>query len=84
MQKFRTAIWTNHNGHKKTYYNPTCDHGEKTYLGEATEGKARVLVAQLRTRSHHLRCDTSRWKNPKEVWEERTCIFCHKGVMETQ
>ena len=34
-EKFRIAMWTNHNGHKKDYYikefNPNCNHGEKTY-----------------------------------------------------
>ena len=34
--------------------------------------------------SHHLRCETRRWRVPKEVWEERTCIFCNKGVVETE
>lgn len=43
-----------------------------------------MLIAQLRTGSHHLRCETGRWKSPKETWEERTCIFCDKGVVETE
>jgi hypothetical protein len=71
-EKFRTAMWTNHNGRKKEYcikeFNPNCDHS----------------VAQLRMGSHHLRCETDRWRVPKEVWEERTCIFCNKGVVETE
>ena len=25
-----------------------------------------------------------RWTVPKELWEERTCIFCNKGVVETE
>jgi hypothetical protein len=87
-EKFRTAMWTNHSGRKKAYYikefNPNCDHSEKTYLGAAIKGKTRLLVAQLRMGSHHLRCETSRWRVPKEVWEERTCIFCNKGVVETE
>lgn len=88
MEKFSTAMWTNHNGRKKTYYikefNPNCDHGEKIYLGEPIKRKARLLVAQLRTGSHHLRCETRKWNIPKEVWEERTRIFCDKGVVETE
>ena len=87
-EKFRTAMWTNHSGCKKTYYikefNPNCDHCEKTYLGEATKGKARLLVAQRRRGSHHLRCETRRWRVPKEVLEERFRIFCNKGVVETK
>ena len=38
----------------------------------------------MRTGSHHLRCETGRWKIPKEVWEERTCIFYDNGVVETK
>jgi hypothetical protein len=87
-EKFRTAMWTNHCGCKKTYYikdfNPKCNHSDKTHLGEAIKGKAILLVAQLRMISYHLRCETNRWRVPKEVWEERTCIFCNKGVVETE
>ena len=64
MEKFRTSMWTNHSGRKKAYYikefNPTCDHGEKTYLGAVIQGKTRVLVAQLKTRSQHLICQIGR------------------------
>ena len=81
-------MWTNHNGRKKDYYikefNRNCDHGEKTYLGAAIKGKANLIVAQMRMGSHHLRCETCRWTVPKGVWEERTCIFCNKGVVETE
>jgi hypothetical protein len=88
IEKFRTAMWTNHSGHKKQYYikefNPICDHCEKTYLGEAIKGKSILLVSQLRMGSHHLRCETGRWRVPKKVWEERTCLFCNKGVVETE
>jgi hypothetical protein len=87
-EKFRIAMWTNHGGHKKAYYikefNPNCDHSEKTYLGTAIKGKSRLLVAQLRMGSHRLRRETDRWRVPKEVLEERTCIFCNKGAVETE
>ena len=49
IERFRTAMWTNHIGRKKTHYikecNPNCDHGEKTYLGAVVKGKARLLIA---------------------------------------
>ena len=87
-EKFRTGMWTNHSGHKKSYYikefNPNCDHSEKTYLGETIKGKSRLLFTQLRMGSHHLICESTRWRAPKEVWEERTCIFCNKGVVEME
>ncbi|KAH9320502.1 hypothetical protein KI387_015141, partial [Taxus chinensis] len=85
---FRTAMWTGHIGRKKAHYirefNPTREHDEKAYLGATIKGKARILVAQLRTGSHHLRCETSRWTIPKEDWERRICLFCSKGVVETE
>jgi hypothetical protein len=87
-EKFWTTMWTNHSGRKKAYYvkefNPNCDYSEKTYLGAVIKGKARLLVAQLRTGSHYIRCETGSWRVPKEVWEERTCIFCNKGVVEME
>ena len=77
--KFHNAMWNNNMSRKKAYYikefNPTGELGEKVYLGTAIKGKARLLVAQLRTGSHHLRCETGRWKRPKEAWEQRICIF---------
>lgn len=33
---------------------------------------------------HHLRCEIGRWTIPKEEWEKRTCLFCSKGVVETE
>ncbi|KAH9329718.1 hypothetical protein KI387_001826 [Taxus chinensis] len=62
IEKFRTAMWTGQIGRKKAHYirefNPTGEHDEKAYLGAAIKGKAKILVAQLRTGSHHLRCET--------------------------
>ena len=43
-----------------------------------------MLIAQIRTNSHQLRCETGCWKRPKEAWEERVCIFCTSGKVETQ
>ena len=81
-------MWTNKSGCKKSYYikeyNPNCDHVEKTYLRAYIKGKSRLLIAQLRTSSHHLRCDTGRWRVPNKVWEDKTFIFCNKGVVERE
>lgn len=88
IEKFQTAMWTNHIGCKKAYYikefNPTGEHNEKAYLGTAIKGKAKLLLAQLRIGSHHLRYETGRWQRPKEVWEERTCLFYKAGAIETE
>ena len=46
--------------------------------------KAKILIAQLRTNSHQLRCEIGRWKRPKEAWVERVCIFCTTGKVERE
>ena len=43
-----------------------------------------MLIAQLRTNSHELCCETGQWKIPKEAWEERVCTFCTSGKVETK
>ena len=47
-------------------FNPTWSHEEKTYLRDAIKGNDKNLIAQLRTGSHCLRCETGRWITPKE------------------
>ncbi|KAH9288550.1 hypothetical protein KI387_032667, partial [Taxus chinensis] len=88
MEKFRTAMWTGQIGRKKAHYirefNLNGEHDKKAYLGTVIKGIAKILVAQLRTGSHHLRCETGRWTIPKEDWERRICLFCSKGVVETE
>jgi hypothetical protein len=43
-----------------------------------------MRIAQLRTNSHQLLCETRRWKRPKEAWEERVCVFYTSGKVETE
>jgi hypothetical protein len=43
-----------------------------------------MLIAQLRTNSHQLHCETERWERPKEAWEKRVCVFCSSGKVETE
>lgn len=81
-------MWTKQLGKKKEYYikefNHTWDHDEIFYLRSTINGKAIILIAHLRTGSHHLICETGRWKLPKEDWEERMCIFYSKSAIETK
>lgn len=88
MDKFQIAMWSNNMGRKKAHYievfNPSRENRDKAYLGAAIKGKPRVLLAQLRTGSNHLRCKTGKWKRPKEEWEERICRFYEKGAIETE
>jgi hypothetical protein len=73
---------------KKKYYieefNPTYNHHQKAYIGENISSRAKMLIAQLRTNSHQLHCETGCWKRPKESWEERVCMFCNSGKVETE
>jgi len=88
MEKFRKYVWGKELGRKKKYYieefNPTYDLQQKEYIGANIPWRAKVLIAQLRTNSHHLRCEIGRWKRPKEAWEERVCTFCTAGVVESK
>jgi len=59
------------------------DNG-KEYLSSSIKLKAKILIVQLRTSSHYLGYDTSRWVIPKEDSEEIICIFCNKEVVETK
>jgi hypothetical protein len=43
-----------------------------------------MLIAQLRTNFHQLRCETGHWKRPKEVWEKRVCVFYTFRKVETR
>ena len=74
LEKFRTSMWTKQVGKRKAYcvkeFNPTWKYDDKVYLSSLIKGTAKFLISQLRTSSHHLRCETDRWKVPKEDWEQ--------------
>ena len=54
------------------------------YIGANISWRSKILIAQLRTNSHQLRCEIERWKRPKETWEERVCILCSSRKVETK
>jgi len=62
MEKFRKWVWGKGLGRKKKYYieefNPTCDLQQKEFIGARIMCREKVLIAQLRTNSHRLRCET--------------------------
>ena len=88
MEKFHKRTWDKELERKKNYYievfNPTHSHQPKAYIEANISWRAKILIAQLRTNSHQLCCETGRWKRPKEVWEERVCIFCSSRKVETE
>ena len=87
MDKIHKYTWKKKIGRKKYYieeFNPTHNHEQKRYIGANISWRSKILIAQLRTNSHQLRCETGRWKRPKEMWEERVCIFCSSRKVETE
>ena len=88
IDKFHKCTWDKELGRKKKYYidefNPTCSHHQKAYIGANISWRAKILIAQLRTNSHQLRCEIGHWKRPKKAWEERVCIFCNSGKGENR
>jgi hypothetical protein len=88
MDKFHKRTWEKELGRKNKYYieefNPTHNHQQKAYIGANISWRSKILIAQLRTNSHQLRCETGCWKRPKEKWEERVCILCSSGKVETE
>ena len=88
MDKLHEFTWDKELGRKKKYYievfNPTHSHQPKAYIEVNISWRAKILIAQLKTNSHQLRCEIGHWKRPKEVWKERVCIFCSFGKVETK
>ena len=86
IEKFRKQVWGKELGRKKKYYieefNPRYDLQQKEYIGANIPWRAKVLISQLRTNSHQLRCETWWWKRPKEAWEEQVCTFCKYRTVE--
>lgn len=81
-------MWTRELSRKREYYIkhfiPSYDHTQKNYIGAEIKWKAKMLIAQLRTDSHQLRCETGRWTTPKEEWVDRICRFCTLGLVEME
>jgi hypothetical protein len=42
------------------------------------------ILAQLRTSSHRLKCETGRWKELKEEWDCRTCLLLRKNEVKIE
>jgi len=88
MEKFHKRTWDKELGRNKKYYievfNLTHIYQPKAYMEANISWRANIFIAQLKTNYHQLCCETGCWKRPKEVWEERVCIFCSSGKVETE
>ena len=62
MEKFCKQLRGKELGRKKKYYieefNPTYDLQQKEYIGANIQWREKVLIAQLRMKSHQLQCET--------------------------
>ena len=56
INKFHQRTWDKEIGRKRKYYieefNPTYNQHQKAYIGANIPWKAKILIAQLRTKSH--------------------------------
>jgi hypothetical protein len=88
IDRFHKRTWDKGLDRKKEYYieecNSTYNHHQKVFIWANISWRAKMLIVQLRTNSHQLCCETGHWKRPKEVWEERVCVFCTSGKVETK
>jgi len=41
-----------------------------------------MLIAQLSTNFHELRCESRSCKRTKKAWQERVSVFCTSGKVE--
>lgn len=71
MENFCKSIWGKELGTKKNYcveeFNPTCDLQQKEYIVANIQWRDKILIAQIRTKSHQLRCETRWLKRPNEA-----------------
>ena len=86
LNKFHKRTWDKEPGRKKKYYieefNPTYNQHQKAYIGANIPWKAKILIAQLRTNSHQLCCET--WRKGQKKPRKKECIFCKAGKVETK
>ena len=78
MDKFHTCTWGKELGRKKKHYIEVftpINHQQKVYIDVNIYYRDKIIIALLRTNSHQLCCETGCWKRPKEVWDQRVCVF---------
>ena len=64
------------------HYNPTLEY--QNYLSVSTSSKKKINIAKIRTNSHELHSETSRWALPKTPWVERICHLCENMNIEDE
>ena len=88
IDSFHKRSWDKGLARKKKYYienfDRTYNHHKKIYIGANISWRAKIIVSQLRTNSHHICCETRHWKILKEAWEESVWMFSTSKKVETK
>ena len=66
----------------KDVIDPTLE--DQKYLLVLTSSKKKINIAKIRTNSHELHSETSRWAVPKTLWVERICHLCESTNIEDE
>ena len=71
---------------KLRYYeeviNPNLE--DQKYIFVLTSSKKKINITKIRTNSHELHSETSRWAVPKTPWVERMCHLCENMNIEDE
>ena len=57
---------------------------QEPYIDLVQNRNQRSFLSRFRTGSHCLRVETGRWTFPKTQLEERTCLYCNSGEIDTE
>ena len=57
---------------------------DQKYLFVLTNSKKKINITKIRTNSHELHSETSRWEVPKTPWVERICHLCENINIEDE
>ena len=87
--KFKDKMWCEKDLEAKKklrYYkeviNPTLE--DQKYLSVLTSSKKKINITKIRTNSHELHSETSRWVVPKTPWVEKIRHLCENMNIEDQ
>ena len=54
------------------------------YIDMVQNRNQRHFLSRFRTSSHQLRVETGRWTFPKTNLEDRICLYCDSGAVDTE
>ena len=57
---------------------------QEPYIDLVRNRNQRSFLTRFRVSSHHLRVETGRWTFPKTRYEDRLCLYCDSGQVDTE